>query len=71
MAPSLVKALGSAVAVLPALAGATLTSSNNKTYKISEVYDSSNFFDKFDFLSVRSPDDDNELTHKPVPSFLH
>ena len=53
MAPSLVKALGSAAAVLPALTSATLTSSN-KSYKISEVYDSSNFFDKFNFVSVGS-----------------
>lgn len=47
MAPSLVKAIGSAVAILPALASAS-----NKVYKVSEVYDSSNFFDKFDFVTV-------------------
>lgn len=46
MAPSLVKAIGSAVAILPALASAS-----NKVYKVSEVYDSSNFFDKFDFVT--------------------
>lgn len=50
MAPSLVKAIGSAVAILPALASAS--NKVYKVYKVSEVYDSSNFFDKFDFVTV-------------------
>ncbi|RYP85609.1 hypothetical protein DL769_000950 [Monosporascus sp. CRB-8-3] len=49
MAPSFVRAIGCAVAVLPALASA------DKVYKVSEVYDSTNFFDKFDFISTRDP----------------
>ncbi|RYP20445.1 hypothetical protein DL767_009448 [Monosporascus sp. MG133] len=49
MAPSFVRAIGCAVAVLPAL------SSADKVYKVSEVYDSTNFFDKFDFISTRDP----------------
>lgn len=52
MAPSLAKAIGSAVAVLPALASAS-----SKVYKVSEVYDSSNFFDKFDFVTVSGKKD--------------
>ncbi|RYO92326.1 hypothetical protein DL766_001921 [Monosporascus sp. MC13-8B] len=49
MAPSFVKAVGCAVAVLPAITSA------DKVYKVSEVYDSTNFFDKFDFISARDP----------------
>ncbi|RYP55383.1 hypothetical protein DL768_000138 [Monosporascus sp. mg162] len=49
MAPSFVRAVGCAVAVLPAL------SSADKLYKVSEVYDSTNFFDKFNFISTRDP----------------
>ncbi|RYO97608.1 hypothetical protein DL764_007282 [Monosporascus ibericus] len=49
MAPSFFRAIGCAVAVLPAL------SSADKVYKVSEVYDSTNFFDKFDFISTRDP----------------
>ena len=55
MAPSLIKALGSAAAAanLTISSSSADNNSNNKAYKISEVYDSSNFFDKFNFVSVR------------------
>ncbi|KAF3058037.1 hypothetical protein GL218_05710 [Daldinia childiae] len=49
MAPSLLKTVGAAAAVLAANAGAT------KSYQVSEVYNSTNFFDKFNFFSGVDP----------------
>ncbi|KAI8963690.1 glycoside hydrolase family 16 protein [Daldinia sp. FL1419] len=49
MAPSLIKTVSAAAAVLAARAGAT------KSYQVSEVYDSTNFFDKFNFFSGIDP----------------
>ena len=49
MAPSLIKTVGTAAAVLAARAGAT------KSYQVTEVYNSTNFFDKFTFFSVSKP----------------
>jgi hypothetical protein len=49
MAPSFVKAIGFAIAVQ-----ASAVSATNKVYKVSETYNSANFFDKFDFSTVRT-----------------
>ncbi|KAI1473713.1 glycoside hydrolase family 16 protein [Daldinia eschscholtzii] len=49
MAPSLIKTVGTAAAVLAARAGAT------KSYQVTEVYNSTNFFDKFTFFSGTDP----------------
>ncbi|KAI2781409.1 concanavalin A-like lectin/glucanase domain-containing protein [Daldinia loculata] len=49
MAPSLLKTVGAAAAVLAANAGAT------QSYQVSEVYNSTNFFDKFNFFSGTDP----------------
>lgn len=49
MAPSLFKTVGAAAVALAAGAGAT----KSYSYKVTEVYNSTNFFDKFDFFSVR------------------
>ncbi|KAI0095455.1 glycoside hydrolase family 16 protein [Daldinia grandis] len=49
MAPSLLKTVGAAAVVLAASAGAT------KSYQVSEVYNSTNFFDKFNFFSGTDP----------------
>ncbi|KAI1808117.1 glycoside hydrolase family 16 protein [Daldinia bambusicola] len=49
MAPSLFKTVGTAAAVLAARAGAT------KSYQVTEVYNSTNFLDKFNFFSGTDP----------------
>ncbi|KAL7622982.1 hypothetical protein AAE478_006661 [Parahypoxylon ruwenzoriense] len=49
MAPSLLKTVGAAAVAFAAQAGAT------KSYKVSEIYDSTNFFDKFDFFTGTDP----------------
>lgn len=46
MAPSLLKAVGAVAVTFAAQTSAA------KSYKVSEVYNSTNFFDKFDFFSV-------------------
>ncbi|KAI0179118.1 putative endo-1,3(4)-beta-glucanase [Hypoxylon sp. FL1284] len=50
MAPSLIKTVGAAAA-LATQAAATFTS----PYKITEVYNTTNFFDKFDFITDADP----------------
>ncbi|KAI0386622.1 glycoside hydrolase family 16 protein [Hypomontagnella monticulosa] len=51
MAPSLFKTVGAAAVALAAHAGAT----KSYSYKVTEVYNSTNFFDKFDFFSGTDP----------------
>lgn len=46
MAPSLLKTVVVVTVALAAQAGAT------KSYKVSEIYNSTNFFDKFNFVTV-------------------
>ncbi|KAI2625871.1 concanavalin A-like lectin/glucanase domain-containing protein [Hypoxylon sp. NC1633] len=50
MAPSLFKLVGAAVVV-----AVTAHASATKSYKVSEIYNSTNFFDKFDFVSKIDP----------------
>ncbi|KAI1418671.1 glycoside hydrolase family 16 protein [Hypoxylon sp. FL1857] len=49
MAPSLLQTVGAAAVALAAQASAT------KSYKVSEVYNSTNFFDKFNFITGSDP----------------
>ncbi|KAI1466022.1 glycoside hydrolase family 16 protein [Daldinia caldariorum] len=49
MAPSLFKTVGTAAAILAARAGAT------ESYQVTEVYNSTNFLDKFDFFTGTDP----------------
>ncbi|OTA70256.1 hypothetical protein K449DRAFT_7007 [Hypoxylon sp. EC38] len=49
MAPSLLQTVGAAAIALAAQAGAT------KSYKVSEIYNSTNFFDKFNFVTGTDP----------------
>ncbi|KAH9900137.1 hypothetical protein F4778DRAFT_158388 [Xylariomycetidae sp. FL2044] len=51
MAPSLFTAVGAAAVALAAQASATV-SSKSQSYQVTEVYDSSNFFDKFTFSTA-------------------
>ncbi|KAI0838621.1 glycoside hydrolase family 16 protein [Hypoxylon sp. FL0890] len=49
MAPSLLQTVGAAAVALAAQASAT------QSYKVSEIYNSTNFFDKFDFVTGTDP----------------
>jgi len=53
MAPSLLK-LGAA-----ALSYAVSAQAVAQTYQVSDTYDSTNFFSKFNFVTVRDPDPSN------------
>ncbi|KAI1778313.1 glycoside hydrolase family 16 protein [Hypoxylon cercidicola] len=50
MAPSLLKTVGAAAAALATQVAATSTS-----YQVTEVYNTTNFFDKFDFVTTTDP----------------
>lgn len=47
MAPSLLKTVGAAAAVL-----ATQVAATTSSYKVTEIYNTTNFFDKFNFVTV-------------------